>query len=499
MKSVLNILPCGFLATNEKGKITFINKYLVRLLSIEKADIIGKKFIHDLFPIGGKIYFETHINPLLQMQGSVEEISIELLRSDKKRVPVLLNAIIKKDQGVDQVTVYTFFDISQRKLYEQELLLAADKHKELSKQLQATNDRIQKDNAYYKSIIENKSFYIIKLDAKGRFTYLNPSFCRKLGIQERELLGESALSCIIPEDRSSCIEAIHGSLSRPEQTRWLTIRIASPEGILSVQWEFSLLKDDQLNISEVSCIGHDITLLIEKQEALQAQINLTELQHSKLNNFAFITSHNVRSHVANLVGITEIIDMDNQQDRNASFEMLKRSVNALDETIKHLNTIISIQDNTKLIKTTLNVKDQIIKSMSVIQKSIIESNASVNLEILDHEHLNTNPAYFESIVLNLLTNAIKYRSSVREPEILIKVVKEEEYKVLVVSDNGIGIDLERHLGHIFGMYKTFNGNHDAKGIGLFITKLQIEALNGKIDVESTLGEGTTFKVYFPEI
>jgi signal transduction histidine kinase len=68
---------------------------------------------------------------------------------------------------------------------------------------------------------------------------------------------------------------------------------------------------------------------------------------------------------------------------------------------------------------------------------------------------------------------------------------------LTVQDNGKGIDLDKHGDKIFGMFKTFHGNRDARGIGLFITRNQIEALGGTIEVASKVGEGTKFTVYLP--
>jgi hypothetical protein len=68
--------------------------------------------------------------------------------------------------------------------------------------------------------------------------------------------------------------------------------------------------------------------------------------------------------------------------------------------------------------------------------------------------------------------------------------------ILNVSDNGIGIDMKKNGDKLFGMYKTFNNNPDARGIGLFITKNQIDAMGGKVEVESELGKGTSFKIYF---
>ena len=106
------------------------------------------------------------------------------------------------------------------------------------------------------------------------------------------------------------------------------------------------------------------------------------------------------------------------------------------------------------------------------------------------------PAYLESIILNLMTNAVKYRSLDREPKIAISAKKQDGYLVLSISDNGLGIDLERYGDKLFGMYKTFHDNKDARGLGLYIIKNQIEAMDGNITVTSEVGKGSTFKVSF---
>jgi len=67
---------------------------------------------------------------------------------------------------------------------------------------------------------------------------------------------------------------------------------------------------------------------------------------------------------------------------------------------------------------------------------------------------------------------------------------------LSIEDNGIGIDLKKYDENLFGMYKTFHQNEDAKGLGLFIAKNQIEALGGKIEVKSEVDKGTTFTIFF---
>jgi signal transduction histidine kinase len=113
--------------------------------------------------------------------------------------------------------------------------------------------------------------------------------------------------------------------------------------------------------------------------------------------------------------------------------------------------------------------------------------------------LEVIPAYLDSILLNLITNAIKYRSPERQPVIELSTETEGEYLVLLVKDNGLGLDLQKFKDKLFGMYKTFHNNPNSRGIGLFITKNQIEAMNGKVEVESQVNVGTTFKIYFPQI
>jgi signal transduction histidine kinase len=96
-----------------------------------------------------------------------------------------------------------------------------------------------------------------------------------------------------------------------------------------------------------------------------------------------------------------------------------------------------------------------------------------------------------------LTNAIKYRHPKKKLVVEIDAVLKNNELLLIIKDNGLGINLEKHKKEVFGLHKTFHGNSDAKGVGLFITKLQVEALNGKIELNSKEGEGTSFTIHFP--
>jgi signal transduction histidine kinase len=136
------------------------------------------------------------------------------------------------------------------------------------------------------------------------------------------------------------------------------------------------------------------------------------------------------------------------------------------------------------------------KSIGDVKVLALNAGCDIINEVPSAVMVKALPAYLESIILNILTNAIKYRSPKRKSNIHIYAKFNNNMIQLIVMDNGLGIDLKLHGSKIFGMYKTFHGNNDAKGIGLFITKNQIDAMGGSIEVESKLNQGTTFKINF---
>ncbi len=355
---------------------------------------------------------------------------------------------------------------------------------------------IQRENDYYKSIIENNSFYIIKTDLQGKYTYLNPFFCQMLSLKAEDWIGKDSLGIIIPEDHQACINTVMLCFADPGKSHWVILRKPVAKGIISTQWEFKMLADEEGNFSEILSIGHDITSLIIRQEELETLVGVTAEQNKRLVNFTYIVSHNIRSHVANIIGIIDLNELDVSMDDKTAIQIINKSTKSLDETIHNLNDIISIQSNTNLILKDINIHSEISRIVESI--AILVSNAGTTINYLfdKSEQLKTNSSYLESIILNLITNSLRYKTPNLDLIIDIDVYCEGAYKVIAFKDNGIGIDVKKYGNRIFGMYNTFHGNKDARGMGLFIIKTQIEAMKGKIEIESELGKGTTFKIYF---
>lgn len=242
----------------------------------------------------------------------------------------------------------------------------------------------------------------------------------------------------------------------------------------------------------------DVTAQKEKEQKLQATLDLVNSQKNRLLNFAHIVSHNLKNHTGNLSSLLQL-QKEGIITIEETLENLQLVSNELNSTLEDLVELVNIQVNTNLEKEELSVKVYLEKVLTILKDTIESKSATIIHSISDDFQVKFTPAYLESVILNLTTNALKYIHPERKPIIEFYNEKDEnfkEYDVLCVKDNGLGIDLNKYKDSIFGLYKTFHKNKDSAGIGLYITKNQIEAMAGKIEVDSKVNEGSVFKVYF---
>lgn len=240
-----------------------------------------------------------------------------------------------------------------------------------------------------------------------------------------------------------------------------------------------------------------ITELKKIEEEMRSSLLVSEDQNNRLKNFAHIVSHNLRSHSSNFGMLLDLYIFENpEKEGNELITSLKQASENLKQTIEHLNQVV-------LINTTVEENLGVVNLSNAIQSAITNISSmlkTTGTKLIDETHENIEivgiDAYIESILLNFLTNAIKYRNHKVESYVKISTKKKRKFVELSIEDNGMGIDLKKYGRKLFGMYKTFHGNKDAQGIGLFISKNQIEAVGGKVDVQSTPKEGTIFKIHF---
>lgn len=237
----------------------------------------------------------------------------------------------------------------------------------------------------------------------------------------------------------------------------------------------------------------DISAQKQKELELLKTMELYAEQNSRLLNFSYIVSHNLNTHAGNIKSILDCIEKEETFDGKEEMLTHLRTVsNDLNRTIHNLTKIVAIQTNVKICKEQLQLQYYIDKIAAII--NINKEKIRIVNAVSDSVLVDFNPAYLESILLNFITNAVKYAHPDRFPSIEFRF--DASKSVLAISDNGLGIDLDKYGDQLFGMYKTFHQHEDAQGIGLYITKNQIEAMNASIDVTSEIGAGTTFEIFF---
>ena len=132
--------PCGYLSTLPDGTIARVNETFLRWTGYRRDELVERRRFADLLSAGGRIYHETHLAPLLRMQGAVREIALEVVCADGRRLPVLVNSLLKRDAAGDPLLIRTtLIDATERKAYERELVRARDRERaarERTEQLQ---------------------------------------------------------------------------------------------------------------------------------------------------------------------------------------------------------------------------------------------------------------------------------------------------------------------------------------------------------------------------
>ncbi|MDN3666970.1 PAS domain S-box protein [Algibacter miyuki] len=363
--------------------------------------------------------------------------------------------------------------------------------------LKISQIKLEQSEQAFRGNFENSAIGMALLDKNGKWIKTNQTLCDILGYTQEELHQLSFQEITHPEDLDLDLKLLTEIISGERDHYKMDKRYFHKNGqIIFIHLAVSVVRDiDDQVLHFVSQII-DITLLKEQENALKRIISITQDQNERLKNFAHIVSHNLRSHSGGISALLQILKDDEPSFfENEMIQLLETSSINLNETIDHLSEVVQInlssEENLSVLPLSSIIDKQIESVIPLADKKQVTITSTVN----DSARVLGVPAYLESIVLNLITNSIKYSSGKRDSFLHINSEKKGKFTVITFSDNGIGIDLKLHQKKLFGMYKTFHGNEDARGIGLFITKNQIETLGGKIEVTSEVNKGTTFKVY----
>lgn len=300
---------------------------------------------------------------------------------------------------------------------------------------------------------------------------------------------------IHPDDRAIAIRTFENIANEQIEAEFEYRMIAKHGDIVWIRDIVSVHHENNETILRGIMI--DITAHKEADTDLHNSLQLVNEQKKRLMNFSYIVSHNLRSHNANIQSIINLVQSsDSDEERKELIGHLKTVSDSLNDTMRHLGDLVNIQSNIALVREPLRINHYIDATKNILSELIAARQVTIINNVPESAVVNYNPAYLESIILNLVSNGIRYSHPDRKPLIRLDWEDDGTWYILKVSDNGLGIDLKRYGDKLFGMYKTFHGNPEARGVGLFMTRSQIEAMGGQIKVDSEPGKGSTFCIYF---
>ena len=239
--------------------------------------------------------------------------------------------------------------------------------------------------------------------------------------------------------------------------------------------------------------------LEDKNEELISLNQALENQTNQLQEFAYISSHNLRSPAGNIRALLDFYHNDpNEENFKIVLEKLDVVSEDLLDTINDLADVVKIKNEISQDFRAINLAKLIEKANVSLSQEILDKKATIEVQLNGISFIKASKTYMDSIILNLLSNALKYSQKKVPPRIHISAAHDETCLILKVEDNGLGIDMELYGSKLFGLRKTFHKNKDSRGVGLFITKAQVEAMQGTIYADSEPGKGATFYIRLPK-
>ncbi len=482
----LNLIDFAFRNVNisiflikEDSTLYDVNEYAINLLGYSKEELMGMQMT-EIDPNYNEEIWKKHWNDLIITHAAT------IITKHKKKDGSLMD-IEKKIRLLDYngILLNCSFvtDITEKKKIEERLKL-------LEKVVTETNQSIVIADATEGNdtpiIYANGAFTKITGYSIEEVKGMNPHFLHK-DIDVRDDDGRNIMRSAIKNYVPWKIEIIN--TKKNGEHYWADIS------------GFPVFDNGKGVYSHWVAIQSDITKRKEDELERKQLIKQLTKHNLELKQFSFITTHNLRAPLTNLLSICKLIKTDKITDTRTLklINAFKASTHDLNDTLNDLIKILIVKEDIDIVTENLDFSQILQKIKTTIHIKLNEVGVFIEEDFSDIPFINFNCLYLESIFLNLLTNAIRYRHQDRQPIIKIKTKKEEDGRVqLIFSDNGIGMNMELIKGKIFGLHQRFHNNAEGKGMGLYLIHSQITTLGGTIEVESEEEVGTTFTIYFKQ-
>lgn len=471
--------------TDQKGIIKYVNENFCKISKYSEKELIGQ----DHRIINSGYHSKEFIKELWRTIAHGKVWKGELKNRAKDGTVYWVDTTIVPfldANGKPYQYVAIRSDITSRKKSEEEL------------------QNTLKEISDYKYALDESAIVAIT-DQKGIITHVNENFCKISKYSKEELIGQDHRIINSGYHSKEFIKELwrtiaHGKVWKGElknkakdgSVYWVDTTIVPFLNNHGKPYQYVAIRSD---ITERKKVEEHLRLSNER--AIEHALEL-EAKNRQLVDFCNIVSHNLRAPLININMLIDFLQQCKTEEEKMEIQnKMKPVVNHLMEVFNELVESIQIKQDTSLSIDDNNAEETIEKVLVGLETQIKEAKAQVSIDTKKVPSIHFPAKYFESILMNLLSNTLKYKSPERKLKIKIKTERiTKDATILSVADNGLGIDLKLHRDQLFKIRKTFHKHPDAKGFGLFMTKTQIEAMGGKIWAESEPDVGTTFYIQF---
>ncbi|MCI5054892.1 MAG: PAS domain-containing sensor histidine kinase [Flavobacteriales bacterium] len=327
----------------------------------------------------------------------------------------------------------------------------------------------------------------------------NQTLCRITGYNKEELIGEQIFKLYAPESMKQGIDAIKALSKNMRVENDETVLLKKDGSKIETSFKEIRVFDQNGDVIENRLSFRDITEKKSIERKLKRQADELQRINNELKEFTYIASHDLKVPIANMEQLVKILREEDLEaaEKTDFLDRLGKMVSRSKSTIQDLVDVTRIRENSELTKEQINLEEIYSEVMMNFRETVEIENIKMNTNFSSAPSLLFARQNLNSVFQNLISNAIKYQRDDIQTEISIRSNAIGPYVELHFEDNGIGIDLKKHKNKLFGMFNRFNSAKEGTGLGLYIVKQIIDKSGGSIEVESSLGQGTSFTILLP--
>ncbi len=507
VENYLTISETIIVQLDHKHCVEMINQQGCQVLGYTSSELIGRDWM-ELCIADNQVaeLTDVHNAVLIKIDNSVDRFENQIVtKSGEHKYIAWINIPVTDESGTNIGTLSSGQDITVRKKMEQDLRLA---HNQLGIQVRDRTEELSKSEARYKAIIESQDEYIIRVNPVGTVTFVNEAFCRFMELTKEELVGQYWHDLLVfAPNRLNNVQATYNPFFGGNYVAKADIQSTRFDGAdCWIQWISRPIYDSDGTLTEIQNVGRDITERKHMEQTLLASIDVAEKASKAKSDFLAHMSHEFRTPLNAIIGFSEV--MNSEYYGPIGSEKYRDYALDINHSGKHILSLINdILDlsaieagKRALVASEVDIPKMLANCIRDVQLAADNKKISLTLDVsTKHQTIYADKRAIYQIVLNLLSNAIKFTDP--EGAIQLKLTSMNDRMIFTTVDNGIGIPANM-VSKITEPFSQLDMSvlraQEGTGLGLSIVKSLVEAMDGKLTIQSESGEGTCVTVELPK-